>query len=109
MKSALERQEPRVNAAFWFYHEKNGFILFLVIKQSDVTVPVLSVDKVMELLDVLGDQVVDALEAYELFADRDAKGPRRMTLLGLLKALLRLWSVNVVLLYLAHRGLKCVF
>ncbi|EEY56754.1 uncharacterized protein PITG_10251 [Phytophthora infestans T30-4] len=36
------------------------------------TASVLPIDKVIALIDLLGDQVVDAQEAYELFSDRDA-------------------------------------
>lgn len=44
-------------------------------------------EKVIALIDLVGDQVVDAQEAYELFADADARPPHRMTMLGLTKAL----------------------
>ncbi|KAF4131264.1 hypothetical protein GN958_ATG19519 [Phytophthora infestans] len=54
------------------------------------TASVLPIDKVIALIDLLGDQVVDAQEAYELFSDRDACTPQRMTLLGLTKALSKL-------------------
>ncbi|KAL4172629.1 hypothetical protein KRP22_007793 [Phytophthora ramorum] len=49
--------------------------------------PVLPIEKVIALIDLLGDQVVDAQEAYEFFADADARAPQRMAMLGLTKAL----------------------
>lgn len=48
-------------------------------------------DKVIALIDVLGDQVADAHDAYELYALRDAPPPLRLSLLGLSKAMARLW------------------
>ncbi|ETO61189.1 hypothetical protein F444_20757 [Phytophthora nicotianae P1976] len=51
---------------------------------------VLPIDKVIALIDLLGEKVVDAQEAYDLFSERDACGPQRMTMLGLTKALLEL-------------------
>ncbi|OWZ19246.1 hypothetical protein PHMEG_0006530 [Phytophthora megakarya] len=42
---------------------------------------VLPIDKVIALIDLLGDQVVDAQEAYEIYTDADARTPQRMTLL----------------------------
>ncbi|RLN06900.1 hypothetical protein BBJ28_00001982 [Nothophytophthora sp. Chile5] len=53
---------------------------------------VLPLDKVIALIDLLGDQVVNAQDAYEFFADPDARAPRRMTMVGLTKALARLCS-----------------
>ncbi|KAE9004714.1 hypothetical protein PF010_g13387 [Phytophthora fragariae] len=62
------------------------------VQQADDTIrtPVLPMDKVIALIDLLGDQVVDAQEAYELFVDADARPPQRMTMSGLTKALARL-------------------
>ncbi|KAG7387139.1 hypothetical protein PHYPSEUDO_014659 [Phytophthora pseudosyringae] len=57
---------------------------------EQLAAPVLPIDKVIALIDLLGDQVVDAQETYELFTDRDACGPQRMTMLGLTKALEKL-------------------
>ncbi|KAG3114893.1 hypothetical protein PI124_g9942 [Phytophthora idaei] len=59
-------------------------------KSSISAAAVLPIDKVIALIDLLGDQVVDAQETYELFADSDASGPQRMTMLGLTKALSKL-------------------
>ncbi|KAK1944257.1 hypothetical protein P3T76_004169 [Phytophthora citrophthora] len=52
--------------------------------------PVLPVEKVIALIDLLGDQVVEAQEAYQLFAANDTQGLQRMTLFGLAKALTKL-------------------
>ncbi|KAL3661974.1 hypothetical protein V7S43_012781 [Phytophthora oleae] len=47
-------------------------------------------EKVIALIDLLGDQVAEAQEAYQLFADSDAQGLQRMTMFGLSKALTKL-------------------
>ncbi|POM68499.1 Hypothetical protein PHPALM_15338 [Phytophthora palmivora] len=48
--------------------------MLLEVKKKDVSgspAPVLPVDKVIALIDLLGDQVIDAQEAYEVYADTD--------------------------------------
>ncbi|KAG6614679.1 Zinc finger, RING/FYVE/PHD-type [Phytophthora cinnamomi] len=59
-------------------------------EDASSSIPILPIEKVIALIDLLGDKVVDAHEAYELFADADARQPQRMTMLGLTKALARL-------------------
>lgn len=49
-------------------------------------------DKVIALIECLGDKVVDARDAYEAFAEvDDTTQLQRMSLLGLTKALAQLW------------------
>ncbi|KAG1713542.1 hypothetical protein DVH05_001329 [Phytophthora capsici] len=52
--------------------------------------PVLPIEKVIALIDLLGDQVVEAQETYQQFVDSDAQGLQRMSLFGLSKALTKL-------------------
>ncbi|KAF1332946.1 hypothetical protein FI667_g3243, partial [Globisporangium splendens] len=58
----------------------------------------LPIEKVISLIELLGDRVVDARDAYERYADEDAGTTHRMALLGLVNALEQLctkeWNVN---------------
>ncbi|KAF1789952.1 hypothetical protein GQ600_12066 [Phytophthora cactorum] len=47
----------------------------ILLKSSISAAAVLPIDKVIALIDLLGDQVVDAQETYELFADEALVGP----------------------------------
>lgn len=46
---------------------------------------------VLSLIEFLGDQVVDARDAYEEFAEEDTTALHRMNMMGLTMALDRLW------------------
>lgn len=48
-------------------------------------------DTVLILIEFLGDQVVDARDAYESFAGEDTTALHRMSMIGLTKALRHLW------------------
>lgn len=49
----------------------------------------------LALIECLGDQVVEARDAYEEFADVDATSLHRMSMIGLTKALEQLWYAKL--------------
>lgn len=53
--------------------------------------PSLPVETVVALIEFLGDQVADAHDAFELFAERDGPDTLRMSMAGLACALQKLW------------------